>query len=813
MNAGESVRAIGKPGIDTLRFTTCAVEFDTTFAFANIGNIVLHIDSISATGLDLRPVSPNLASLPQAVVAGKARNITVAITLPTPGTYTGTLRITTDANNRKVFEIPIIATRDSARLAVPTTIDFGVISATETTHDTTVIVRNTGSKPITLTATDLVGTAFTVLSPSLPHVIAPGSTDSIRLRITPNNALREGKLTLRGDPCLNGLDIALRGFQGGGASLLAARSIDYPSYLCTAPASVDSTLLIRSIGDEPVTITAATISGAQKDEFRLLDDPVALSPILPGDSMKLRVQWTPNSRGQATAALVLTTTAINAPTLSVALRGAKDTAALSASLSAIDFGRLRSCDATLDTTITLSNDGTIADTITALDFGGVTAYSISPSLPIIVYPGTPQTLRIRFTPKSDASFPATLRIIGSACNSAAVIDLSGRRISPMLATPTTTITFDTLYGCSATAVTRKIGVRNTGEIADTISAATLAGNAAFTLSSTAFPLVLQPGESDSISVRFAPSGGGDYIGVVELEWGPCQQTTRIDMRGIVIAPAVGLSTTDVNFGRVDVGASSRQTLVITNTGTGPRTITGIDLGSATEVRVISPTSFPVELAVGQSLTVELEYTPKQIGGLSLTAAVAIAEPCSETKAVTVRGEGIGEEFVRASLTLAVPEVVTGMIDKTVEIPVSITASTNLAAVKLRSLRFVLRHRYTLLAPIQPTVTTAIAGMTVTVIGDEIVGSERKLEVEISGGEFPAEGEIARISRLVLIGDAEVTPLVLDSVSLSLAQTNATASVTLQGGEFRAEGLCRTGRCTTGASWWSSTEECATESIP
>jgi hypothetical protein len=787
MNSSEALRSVGKISIDTLRFTTCSGSLDTSFIVSNLGNNIFRIDSAFFSGVQGKVLVP--ATFPQAYNPGANNNFAIVLTLPQPGTFTGTLRLYSDANNRNIFEIPIIATRDSAQLVIPTTVDFGVVGAGETQHDTTIALRNNGPRPLIITAADFAGTGFSVLSPQLPDTIAGNGVDSLKIRFVPvNGTAREATMKISGAPCLTPVEVKLRGFQGGGASLLVQRSLNYPSFLCTAPPFVDSTIMIRSIGDEPVSILTAAINGTNKGDFTLLDDPVAKSPILPKDTMRIRVRFTPGGSGPRSATLDLTTSAVNAPTVSIDLQGRKDTAFVMPSVTTIDFGTLKSCDDPRDTIITLQNNGSWPDTISAIDIGGSADYIIGSTLPLIVYPGSTQELKITFAPKIEGKFPVTLNATDGPCGGGMKIVLNGERVAPSLQAGTTDLRFDTLYSCDLRPVTRKIALVNNGKLADTITRASFAGSTGFS-TGKAFPIILLPGESDSLDLTFTPTAAGDVVGAIALDWGPCQGSTKIDLLGVVLDPQATLSATDVDFGQVDVAQSMRRTITVRNTGTAPRIIEGVDLGTTGTLRVTQPASFPVTLAPGEELTIEIEYTPDVRGTLAATGTVRFAAPCSGEQTFGLKGEGIGEEVIRGSLTLGLPARTTGMIDDTVKIPISIAASSNLAAVAPTAIRLVLRHDYTMLVP--TGITTTIPGMTAKIINDRIVENDREMEIELSGGTFPSEGEIAQLESFVLIGDAMTTPLTIDSVSLTLPQ-NRVVSVSTTGGEFDLLGVCLTG---------------------
>jgi hypothetical protein len=323
---------------------------------------------------------------------------------------------------------------------------------------------------------------------------------------------------------------------------------------------------------------------------------------------------------------------------------------------------------------------------------------------------------------------------------------------------------------------------------DTISGLTFAGSSGFS-TQKGFPIILLPGQIDSIDVTFTPSGAGDFAGALSLDWGPCSGSSRVDLLASVMQPQSDLSSTEIDFGPVDLNQSLRKTITLHNSGGTPRTISGVDFGVVGSLRLTQPTSFPQTIPPGGDLVIEIEYRPEQPGTLGATAVVTILSPCGEQKSFTIKGTGVGEEFTRGSLTIAVPDRSSGVIDQRVKIPISIESSSNMAAVAPTAMRLTLRHNYTLLSPVG--ITTGVAGMTSKIISDKINGSDREVIIELSGGSFPTQGEIAAVEYRVLLGDALTTPVRIDSVTLTLPP-NHLMTVGTNDGEFDLEGVCLTG---------------------
>ena len=783
-NAGEALRSRAKFGMDSLRFISCENELDTIITVENLGNNTFLIDSIKGNGLNIKVLTP--IEFPWQYQPGTRNNLVIVLRTPTPGTYSGSIRIFTDANNRKVWDIPVVAVRDSAQLAVPSsTIDFGVVKSTTPSIDTCILVRNTGARPLTIDGAAIVGGGFTVLEPKSQVTLPPGDSLCIRVRFAPTgDGLIERTLRIVGSPCLKPVDIAVRGFKGGGASLSVQRALNYPAFLCDAPDFVDSTIILKSIGDEPVEITSATFTGNFPGDYSFPNGSPQGQTIAPGTELPVIVRFVPTGYGSRDATLSLTTNAANAPTLNIDLRARHDTAMLIASVPSLDFRTVRSCDDTVRMSVTITNDGTVADTITSIDLGGGTAYGIEESLPLIVYPGVPREITVRFAPQSEGSFPTTLRAIGTPCGSEAQVTLTGRRIAPSLTSETPSLDFGTVYVCEGD-TTLRLTLTNDGEVADTITGAQFNGSPAFLLQES-FPIVLEPGTSRSFAIRFTPNNAGTYSGQLQFAWGPCEMTTTVDVTGTAVEPATEISEVQVEFGTVNIGQSARRVVTLRNSGAGDRTISASDVSSG-EVRVIRPAQWPVTILSGESVEIELEYTPKQKGEMTGKLTLTVNDPCGRRHEALIAGTAVGDEVILAGLVVGTPTGLTGNVGERASIPVMILNSTNLEAASVTGMTIRLHHRYTMFLPQQVRGADGLAAT----FSSRIEGDDRVIELVIEGNAFPAVGTIATIEGLVLLGDTTCTAVIIDSVGVR-TPPNRVVTASAEHGTFCSDGYCEIG---------------------
>lgn len=791
-NAGVMQRGVAALSPDTLRFSTCEAMKDTAIRVFNTGTGILRIDSLRVTGLDATIITSD--SLPYTFGPNGSLGVTLRVKLAPPGDFNGELRVYSDAYLAGVVAMPIVIHRDSSRLGIPSTIDLGLLGPGETTRDTTITLQNRGTAPLVITGAVVSGVGFTTVGLSLPDTIAPGGTSTIRVRLTAaSDGARSGMLRLIGEPCLTPVDITLQGFKGSGAVIVAARSIDYPSLLCTIPSTIDSTLLLKNIGSEPLGIDSVRVSGPNAAEFTLLD-LIDGRNLLPGDTASFRVRYTPAGVGDRRAVVTIYSNASNAPSLTTDLRARRDTAALRSVVDTVDFGTLLSCggDTTSERSIRIRNVGTVTDTITGLDLGGIAAYSIISSTPIVVQPGTEQEVRIRFASSTPGVYTGTLRVTGSPCGVETTTLLRGRIDAPSLNIERTTVDFDTLLACDSFPSVRDLILTNNGATPDTIVSLDLAGSNLFTLTSP-LPIVIPPGESDTIRITFTPTSSGRQSATAELRWGPCSGLQRITLTGWVATPLVTIDADTIDFGSIDVGDSVERSFVLRNSGDAPRTLRAIDLPSTVALQVISqslPITLPTTLLPGDSVTITFEFRPTAADSLRSTARVHIDDPCGRASTIILLGESRPRIDFTGDIWLVVPDTV-AQIDDLFSLPITIEQSRNLNVLLPTALEFVIRSRYTLFDP--RLVATAIPGATATIVHDYIIGQERFLRLRLSLGTatLPDSGEIMCITALALLGDTDRTALLLDSAATE-TEPGRSITITPRNGTFRTLGICSVG---------------------
>lgn len=198
---------------------------------------------------------------------------------------------------------------------------------------------------------------------------------------------------------------------------------------------------------------------------------------------------------------------------------------------------------------------------------------------------------------------------------------------------------------AGTTADRTITVRNAGNASMTVIAIA-SPSRAFTRLFPATPFTLAPGNSQVVTVRFAPSRAGSEVSTVYVTASDRQRrTAAITVRGSATAPAAAgadVSPAAVDFGRVASGQSRTFSVTFFNRGSSPLTVSSAVSSDGTFS--LSNPALPISVGPGGQQVLTLRFSPASSGirtGNVTVAAGTAAETAAGTAIIVipVRGEG------------------------------------------------------------------------------------------------------------------------------------------------------------------------------
>jgi hypothetical protein len=277
--------------------------------------------------------------------------------------------------------------------------------------------------------------------------------------------------------------------------------------------------------------------------------------------------------------------------------------------------------------IVLTNTGTTSTSVSAISVGG-TAFKISGlNLPASLAAGQSVGAKIIFAPTATGWTGWTggkVTFTGKATNPNVQLWFAGSGVSSEQVTASPA---NLSFGQKAvgTSVTLPIVLTNTHAHALSLSGIQTLGSE-FSVSGPSFPLSLGGGQSITLNVKFTPTAVGLSGGNVFVA-GPALNLPLQGTGASTTAPLLSISPTSLNFGKVLVGQTDTQAAVFTATG---GSVTISSAASSSAQFALPGATFPIQIAAGQSVQLNVTFTPKNAG--SASASLTFQSNASDAQA-------------------------------------------------------------------------------------------------------------------------------------------------------------------------------------
>ena len=370
--------------------------------------------------------------------------------------------------------------------------------------------------------------------------------------------------------------VPLTGFGEGGPGYLVVTNASEGGQIIALPASNVSstsnlTANLLNIGTGPVTVTSATVTGANAADFQIA--PCSPSELDPGVSCNLGINFTPSASGVRLGLLEITGNASNAPQtvslIGVGERPGPPAPAIQPSSDTLDFG-IQTVNGPV-TTEYLTLRAPIP--VTGLQIGGPDAHYFS-----IAYnncdPGAIYScfVGVQFSPTKVGPFTATLNVESSSWPGPPVI-LSGvgQASSSVISVSSSKLNFGSVNLHSLT--TQKLAITNIGDTPLTVGRLSFGGTdyQDFSVLASDCTQPLLPGENCELTVAFRPSANGTRTATLQIgdtaPGGPL--TVQLTGMSQLIPHYVTASAHSMNFDAPALGQATTQNLNVFNSGADP----------------------------------------------------------------------------------------------------------------------------------------------------------------------------------------------------------------------------------------------------
>jgi len=518
----------------------------------------------------------------------------------------------------------------------PLQIDFGPVDIGTTASDS-VMVSNVGTGDLSVDLPVLTGsTDFSFAAAQFPCVIAAGSSELIVVEYTPSDGgLDSGTLTIDSDdPDEPSVPVTLGG-----------ESAPYPD-IDVDPWTVDfgdvtvfttevASVTIFNVGGADLDLTSITYSGDA--EFWISSNPQG-SVIPPGGDVQMEISFEPAAEVSYTGFVDIASTDPLDPVVTVDVVGGGIVPDIDLDPTVLDFGAV-------EVGVTVSMDAEIWSQGSAdLELGSLSITGdpdfqivVDPSLEVIV-PGDFTTVTVSYTPSDMGSDAGWVEIPSNDPDENPVyLELVGEHdpIPDIDVTPTAIWFSGIDVGQTGN---DSITVQNVGTGDLMVDMPTLSGSSEFAMNAASFPTSIPAGGYQTIAVAYTPVDLTSDTGEITITSDdPDEPTVVVPLTGDVTpVPDIDVTPTTLQFGMVQIGASSSLTATISNVGIADLELGTLLISGTTEFSITDDPSSEI-LAPGASTTVEVTYAPTDGGSDTATMEIPSNDPDENPVYVALNG--------------------------------------------------------------------------------------------------------------------------------------------------------------------------------
>jgi hypothetical protein len=291
--------------------------------------------------------------------------------------------------------------------------------------------------------------------------------------------------------------------------------------------------------------------------------------------------------------------------------------------------------------VNLTNNGSTSVTLSEINLSNAEFSASVGSLPTVLAAGQSVSVSVAFSPTTAGWTTGTASFVSNASNPTLTVTLSGTGVNAPLVTATpSSVSFGSETVGSTS--TLPLVLTNTRKSAVSITALQTAG-AMFSVTGPALPLSLPAGQSVTFAVAFTPPSAATDAGSIFVQ-GPGLTVPLTGTGAAVVVGQLTIAPSALNFGNVTVGNTGNQTLNLSASGAA---VTISSSASSSAQFSLTGTSFPVTLAAGQSLSLDVAFTPQNSGAASGSVSFSSnaansppAEPLSGTGVTPVYTVGL-----------------------------------------------------------------------------------------------------------------------------------------------------------------------------
>jgi len=536
-------------------------------------------------------------------------------------------------------------------VVAPASFNFGNQRVGTTSGNQAFTVTNTGNANLTINSFSKTG-PYNVIGFNLPITLGPGANTSFNISFSPTAAgAQNGSVTINSNAANNpALTVPLMGAGIVSTLTLNPLMVNFGNQAVNT-VSAASNVSITNTGLAPLNITGSVVTGP----FQVAG--LNNGQIAPNGMITFTVKFAPTAIGNAAGNVKITSDDPNSPA-TLTLSGVGVGSQIAAAPNPVQFGTQPIGGAPVSLNVALTDTGNGPLNITALAIGGANAgdftITVKPGLPAVVQPNSSTSVTVQFSPQGHGNRAGTLVVTSDALNNNTFsVPLTGVGSGPQITASPNPVNFGSAN--VNTAVTQALTITNSGEVNLQVMSYSFAGpNGGDFTSNAMVPFTLVPNGSMPIVITMKASAAGMRAGTIVIASNdPITPADSVDLVGVGTAPMIGLNPMMVAFGGQLVNTTSPTTnITVTNTGTGPLTISNVALGGPDAAQFnVTVGQLPATLQPNQTQQWPLTFAPQAVGMFNATLTFISDDPMNMKAVVPITGQGTSPMISVAPMTL------------------------------------------------------------------------------------------------------------------------------------------------------------------
>ena len=283
--------------------------------------------------------------------------------------------------------------------------------------------------------------------------------------------------------------------------------------------------------------------------------------------------------------------------------------------------------------VNLTNNGSTSVTLSEINLSNAEFNASIASLPTVLSSGQSVSVSVAFAPTTSGWTSGTVAFVSNASNPTLklVVNGNGDISPPVTATPSSLSFGSQTVGSTSTL---PLVLTNTRKWAVSLTGFQTSG-AVFSITGPALPLSLPAGQSVAFNVSFAPQSAATDGGSIFVQ-GPALIVPLTGTGTAVVVGQLTIAPSALNFGNVTVGNTGNQSLNLSASGAA---VTISSTASSSGQFSLAGASFPMTIAAGQSVSLDVAFTPQSSGAASGSLAFT-SNAATSTEAEPVSGTGV-----------------------------------------------------------------------------------------------------------------------------------------------------------------------------